>query len=154
MLTLTTITFAPTLAQAAAAAGRNEPRYAWLPVLLLLVMGLGFAVSNVALSLLIGPTKTGPGKELTYESGMVPIGTAHQRFNVRFYIVAMIFLVFDVDIIFMYPWATIFAGEVRITQTVGGVAFGALLLIEMGIFVALLLVAYLYAWAKGVFRWD
>ena len=154
MLTLTTITFAPTLAQAAAAAGRNEPRYAWLPVLLLLVMGLGFAVSNVALSLLIGPTKTGPGKELTYESGMVPIGTAHQRFNVRFYIVAMIFLVFDVDIIFMYPWATIFAGEVRSTQTVGGVSFGALLLIEMGIFVALLLVAYLYAWAKGVFRWD
>lgn len=152
MLTLTTASLVvPTLAQAVS---RNEPRYAWVPVLLLLVMGIGFAVSNVALSLFIGPTKTGPGKELTYESGMVPIGSAHQRFNVRFYIVAMIFLVFDVDIIFMYPWATIFAGEVRSTQTIGGVAFGALLLIEMGVFVALLLVAYLYAWCKGVFRWD
>ncbi len=152
MFTLTTTTLVlPSLAQAIS---RNEPRYAWVPVLLLLVMGLGFAVSNVALSLIIGPTKTGPGKELTYESGMVPIGTAHQRFNVRFYIVAMIFLVFDVDIVFMYPWATIYAGEVGSAQTVGGVSFGALLLIEMVVFVALLLVAYLYAWCKGVFRWD
>src|SRR3954467_2949022 len=94
---------APLLAQAL-----NEPRNAWAPVVLLLVIGIGFAVGNVVLSLIIGPRRTGPGKEETYESGMVPVGDTRRRFNVRFYIVAMIFLVFDVDIIFMYPWATIF----------------------------------------------
>jgi NADH-quinone oxidoreductase subunit A len=144
----------PLISALAQVASPNEPRYAWAPVLLLLVIGLMFAVSNIALSLLIGPGRTGLGKETTYESGMVPIGSAHQRFNVRFYIVAMIFLVFDVDIIFMYPWAAIFSGEVRAANTVGGVGFGGLLLVEMGVFIALLLVAYLYAWGKGVFKWD
>jgi NADH-quinone oxidoreductase subunit A len=78
---------------------------------------------------------------------MVPVGDTHRRFNVRFYIVAMIFLVFDVDIIFMYPWATIFTSYVN-------TAIGGLLLVEMLIFVGLLVLAYLYAWGKGVFRWD
>jgi NADH-quinone oxidoreductase subunit A len=149
-MTTPTLLLLPTLA-----AGLNEaPRLGWAPVLLLLVMGIGFAVTNVAASIFIGPGRTGPGKEETYESGMVPVGSAHQRFNVRFYIVAMIFLVFDVDIIFMYPWASIFSTEVRQTTMVGGVGFGGLLLLEMLIFVALLLVAYLYAWGKGVFKWD
>ena len=129
------------------------PRMAWAPILLLLVIAIGFAVGNLALSLLIGPSRSGPGKETTYESGMVPIGDTRQRFNVRFYIVAMIFLVFDVEIVFMYPWATIFAPSSQ-AGTVGGVDMGALLLIEMVIFVAILLLAYLYAWGKGVFRWD
>src|SRR5438067_1222422 len=86
-----------------------DTRASWIPVVLLLVIGIGFAVVNVAASILIGPSRTGPGKEETYESGMVPIGDTRRRFNVRFYIVAMIFLVFDVEIVFMYPWATIFA---------------------------------------------
>jgi NADH-quinone oxidoreductase subunit A len=144
----------PLFSSLLAQASPNEPRYAWAPVLLLLIIGIGFAVTNIMVSIMVGPGRTGPGKETTYESGMMPIGSAHQRFNVRFYIVAMIFLVLDVDIIFMYPWATIFTPEIRSGGTSGGVDFGALLLIEMGIFVALLLVAYLYAWGKGVFRWD
>jgi len=127
--------------------GPNEPRNAWAPVVLLLLIGIGFAVGNVVLSSLIGPSRTGPGKEATYESGMVPVGDTHKRFNVRFYIVAMIFLVFDVDIIFMYPWATIFPTHVNS-------AIGGLLLVEMLVFVALLVLAYLYAWGKGVFKWD
>jgi NADH-quinone oxidoreductase subunit A len=144
----------PLLSSLLAQSAPNEPRYAWAPVLLLLIIAIGFAVTNIMVSIMVGPGRTGPGKETTYESGMMPIGSAHQRFNVRFYIVAMIFLVFDVDIIFMYPWATIFTEGVRSGGMSGGVNFGALLLIEMGIFVALLLVAYLYAWGKGVFRWD
>ena len=122
---------------------------AWAPVVLLIVIGVGFAVSNVALSILLGPSRTGPGKETTYESGMVPFGDAHKRFNVRFYIVAMIFLVIDVDIIFFYPFATIFAPYVRAEHAQSGV-----MLIELIIFVLLLLLAYVYAWGKGVFRWD
>jgi NADH-quinone oxidoreductase subunit A len=128
----------------------DAPRAAWAPVVLLLVIGIGFAAGNIVLSVIIGPSRTGPGKEETYESGMVPIGDTRRRFNVRFYIVAMIFLVLDVDIIFMYPWATIFPIEVRNPNS----NIGGLLLLEMLIFIALLLVAYLYAWGKGVFRWD
>jgi len=148
---MSTLALLPSLAQAVSP---NEPRLAWAPVLLLLIIGIGFAVTNVAVSILVGPKNTGPGKETTYESGMVPVGTAHQRFNVRFYIVAMIFLIFDVDIIFMYPWATIFTDGVRSGNAVGGIDFGGLLMIEMGIFILFLLVAYLYAWGKGVFKWD
>src|SRR5712671_5197578 len=97
-----------------------EPQTTWAPVLLLIVIAVGFAVVNVAASIIIGPSRTGPGKEETYESGMVPIGDTRKRFNVRFYIVAMIFLVFDVEIVFMYPWATIFAKGVAASHQAGG----------------------------------
>jgi NADH-quinone oxidoreductase subunit A len=135
-----------------------DTRANWIPVVLLLVIGLGFAVVNVAASIIIGPGRTGPGKEETYESGMVPIGDTRRRFNVRFYIVAMIFLVFDVEIVFLYPWATIFAKGVAASKAAqaGSTSMftGGTLLWEMVIFVALLLVAYVYAWGKGIFRWD
>ncbi len=136
-----------------------DPKGSWGPVLLLLAIGLGFAVVNVAASIIIGPGRTGPGKAATYESGMVPFGDTRKRFNVRFYIVAMIFLVFDVEIVFLYPWATIFAKGVAASHdaAVSGVpsAFnGSALLWEMVVFVVILLVAYFYAWGKGVFRWD
>ena len=144
---MTTMAFT-TLAQQAV-----ENSDSWAPVIFLLVIGIGFAVTNIAASLIIGPSRTGPGKEETYESGMVPIGDTRKRFNVRFYIVAMIFLVFDVEIVFLYPWATIFASSAG-NKLHHGSAFGGMLLIEMGIFVAILLLAYLYAWGKGVFRWD
>src|SRR6476469_8821671 len=80
----------------------------WAPVVLLIIIGLLFVIGTIAASLLIGPARTGPGKESTYESGMVPFGDTRKRFNVRFYVVAMIFLVFDVEIVFFYPWATVF----------------------------------------------
>src|ERR1700710_685390 len=86
-----------------------SPRAGWAPVVLMIIIAIGFAIGNIAISLIIGPSRTGPGKEATYESGMTPVGDTRQRFNVRFYIVAMIFLVFDVEIVFMYPWASIFA---------------------------------------------
>ena len=125
-----------------------SPRAAWAPVALMIVIAIGFTVGNLVLSLVIGPSRTGPGKETTYESGMTPVGDTRKRFNVRFYIVAMIFLVFDVEIVFMYPWATIFA-PAGVNRD-----FAGLLLIEIIIFIAILLVAYFYAWGKGVFKWD
>jgi NADH-quinone oxidoreductase subunit A len=131
-----------------------ENQDSWAPVVLLLLIAIGFGIVIVAASLLIGPSRTGPGKEATYESGMVPFGDTRRRFNVRFYIVAMIFLVFDVEIVFLYPWAAIFAPSVANKQTPDGAGFAAMLMIEMGVFVAILLLAYLYAWGKGVFRWD
>jgi len=134
-------------AQTATASG--DPRYGWLPVLLLIIMGIGFAVGNIVLSLVIGPSRTGPGKEETYESGMVPIGDTRKRFNVRFYVVAMIFLVFDVDIIFFYPLCSIFP-----QTALGDHHLAGILLMDIFVFVTILLVAYLYAWGKGVFQWD
>ena len=126
-----------------------EPQTAWLPVVLLTVIGLLFVTGTLVMTVLIGPSQTGPGKELTYESGMVPVGDARQRFNVRFYLVAMIFLVFDVEIVFFYPWATIYPEALAKNEPYTG-----MLLVEMLLFAAILLVAYLYAWGKGVFRWD
>jgi NADH-quinone oxidoreductase subunit A len=137
--------------------GGGDTTGSWAPVVLLLVIGVGFAIVNVAASIVLGPSRTGPGKEETYESGMVPIGDTRKRFNVRFYIVAMIFLVFDVEIVFLYPWATIFAKAVTVSHNTGGAPStfnGSVLFWEMIVFVAILLVAYVYAWGKGIFRWD
>jgi NADH-quinone oxidoreductase subunit A len=130
---------------------------AWAPVLLLLIIAIGFAAANITLSILVGPGRTGDVKSTTYESGMVPIGNARRRFNVRFYIVAMVFLVFDVDIIFFYPWAAIYAPAIHAASAAGNTNGGggaAGMMIEMIVFIAILMVAYLYAWGKGVFRWD
>ena len=121
----------------------------WAPVVLMIVIGLGFAVGNVVLSAIIGPKRQGAVKSGTYESGMVPIGDTRKRFNVRFYIVAMIFLVIDVEIVFFYPFATLFARYVRAEPD-----NAAIMLVSMAVFVAILLLAYVYAWGKGVFRWD
>jgi NADH-quinone oxidoreductase subunit A len=138
------ISVSPLLAELAA-----PPRAEWAAVVLLIVVGIGFAAMNLTVSILVGPKRTGKGKEATYESGMVPIGDAHRRFNVRFYVVAMIFLVFDVDVIFFYPFCTIFQ-QTAVTDH----AKATVMLLEMMAFVVLLLVAYFYAWGKGVFRWD
>ena len=128
----------------------TDPRIAWAPVLLLIIIGVGFAVANVMLSIILGPSRTGPGKDTVYESGMMPTGDTRQRFNVRFYIVAMIFLVFDVEIVFFYPWATIFGPAVQSNRQVAG----PLLLGEMLVFVAILVVALAYVWRKKAIGWE
>ncbi len=135
----------PVLAQLAA-----DPRSSWAPIVLLLLIAIGFAAGNLVLSLLIGPSRTGPGKETTYESGMMPIGDARKRFNVRFYIVAMIFLVIDVEIVFFYPWAAVFAPVVAS----GDSHMSNLLMGRIVVFTVLMLVGYIYGWGKGIFRWD
>ncbi|GIW76978.1 MAG: NADH-quinone oxidoreductase subunit A [Phycisphaerae bacterium] len=126
----------------------SAPRLAWAPVAIMILVGLGFAVTTVVLSLIIGPSRTGPGKSTPYESGMNPVGDTRRRFNVRFYIVAMIYLVFDVGIVFLFPWASLLAWYSLNTD------HGSLLLIQIIVFIAILMVAYTYAWRKGVFRWD
>ncbi len=106
----------------------------------------------------IGPKRKGPVKDATYESGMPAIGDARQRFNVRFYIVAMLFLLFDVEVVFLWPWARVFAdvagGGPSLSLGGGAVADKTFLAMEMVVFMAILLVGYVYAWRKGVFEWD
>ena len=133
----------------------TEQRDSWLPVLILLVIAVGFGVGNIAVSLLIGPRKTGPGKETTYESGMIPIGDTRKRFNVKFYLIAITFVVFDVEVVFLYPWAVAFPHTVAGSTSVLGLPLSAtILLVSMLIFIGVILVGYVYEWGKGVFSFD
>ncbi len=120
----------------------------YLPVAVIIVMAFLFIVANLVMTSIIGPKADGAVKGLAYESGMDPIGSARKRFNVRFYILAMTFLVFDVEIIFLYPWA------VTYTKLEPGSAESALFLGRILFFIATSIIAYVYAWKKGVFRWD
>ena len=125
----------------------------YLPVLILLVIAVGFGIINLIMPKLFAlmsktEARTGPIKSMTYESGMDPIGTARKRFNIRFYILAMTFLVFDVEIVFLYPWAVDFPALRH------GGSLSNQFLIRMLFFVGTSVVAYLYAWKKGVFRYD
>lgn len=118
---------------------------------ILLLMAIGFGLVNVMMSQhLLGPSRKGDKKGIVYESGMNPIGDARRRFNVRFYVVAMTFLLFDVEIVFLYPWANVFpslAGP-------EGDALSPMFLGRMLFFVLTTVVAFAYAWRKGVFRYD
>lgn len=122
--------------------------YAALGVLILIA--IGFGAVNLVLTHILGPRRHGPVKDLTYEAGMNPIGTARRRFNVRFYVVAMTFLLFDVEIVFLYPWAVTF-------PALGGSQGEALepwFLGRMLFFILTSVIAFVYAWRKGVFRYD
>jgi len=121
---------------------------AYIPVGILVVMVIIFAVANLVGTHILGPRKETAEKQMPYESGMNPIGTARKRFNVRFYILAMTFLVFDVEIIFLYPWAVSF------TKLEPQGAEAGLFLGRIAFFVGTSIIAYIYAWRKGVFRWD
>ena len=126
----------------------SSPLHNYLPVLILVAMAATFGIFNVGASLVLGPKRTGKVKEITYESGMNPVGTAHKRFNVRFYIIAMIFLVFDIEIIFLYPWAITFP-NIDQSSSEAIVWLGRILF-----FVLTTVVAYVYGVRKGVFRFD
>ncbi len=122
----------------------------WGLILILFFIALGFAVGNVVISQLLGPSRKGRTKDTSYESGVEPLGSTRDRFNVRFYLVAMIFLVFDVEVLFLLPWITIFnKSKNTALHLAHSPLFGSVLL-----FSAILLVAYVYAWGKGVFKWD
>jgi len=120
----------------------------WLPVGILVLMAITFAVANTVLTLILGPRRDGTVKSRTYESGMEPVGTARKRFNVRFYIIAMTFLVFDVEVIFLYPWAATFS---NIDPTA---PHGPVFLFRVLFFMLTTVIAYVYAYRKGVFRFD
>ncbi len=123
------------------------------PVLLLILMALVVTTGILVITHVIPkPGRRGPVKDGTYESGVPLVTDARRRFNVRFYLVAMLFLLFDVELIFMYPWASLFTREAAAAAP--DPAIMSFLFYEMGIFFAILLVGYAYAWKKGIFRFD
>ena len=122
--------------------------YDYIPVMILITMAVLFGIANVVASLIIGPRRDGATKSAAYESGMNAIGTARKRFNVRFYIIAMIFLVFDIEIIFLYPWAATFP-NLDVSSHESVIWLGRILF-----FVLTTVVAYIYGLRKGVFRFE
>ena len=121
---------------------------AYLPIFLYLAIILGFALTTLILAHVVGPRRDTNVKLMPYESGMDPVGDARQRFDVKFYLLAIMFLVFDVELLFLYPWAVVAYQNGGLPAFLSGPVFWAVL-----IFIALLLVAYIYDWRKGVFRW-
>jgi NADH:ubiquinone oxidoreductase subunit 3 (subunit A) len=123
---------------------------AYYAIFLYFLVILAVAGGAVVVPHLIAPRKRTPVKEMTYESGMDPIGDARQRFDVRFYLVAILFLVFDVELLFLYPYA---AASVYQPETLLPDEFRTVVFWEVLVFLATLVVAYVYAWRRGVFRW-
>ncbi len=121
----------------------------YLPVLLIFVVAAGFAVGNIFISQFIGQRKQTRTKMMPYECGKDPVGTARERFSVKFYLIAMIFILFDIEVIFLIPWAVVF-------KTLSGPAYGlgTLVYVEMMVFVALLLAGYVYIIKKGALDWS
>lgn len=124
---------------------------AWGEVLLFLVAGLLFVASALVVSRLIRPHRPNPEKLSPYESGEEPQGIAWIQFNIRFYVLALIFLLFEVEIVFLFPWATIFADKELMEQTQG--AWGWFAFIEMMLFIAILAIGLAYAWVNGYLDW-
>jgi len=120
----------------------------YAPLLMLIVFVVANGVMMIVASHILSPTRpTGP-KDQPYESGMPPIGGAHERFDIKYYMVAVIFIVFDIEVVFMMPWAVAFRQlDIMGMGTLGG-------LIEMFIFVVILLVGYLYVLKRGALEWT
>jgi NADH:ubiquinone oxidoreductase subunit 3 (subunit A) len=121
----------------------------YYPIFLYLLAILAFAAMSLVAAHTIGPRRRTPVKMMPYESGMDPVGSAHQQFDVKFYLIAILFLVFDVELLFLYPWAVIAYREPPALPA----ALQRPVFWEILIFLATLVVAYVYAWRKGVFRW-
>lgn len=130
----------------------------YLPVLLLLGFVVGNAVLILGLSALLTRPRPTPVKQAAYESGMPPLGDARERFSVKFYMVAMLFIVFDIETVFMLPWGVYYRQlSCNVPLVAGACPTGALSffgLAEMLVFMLILFVGYVYVWKKGALQWD
>lgn len=126
-----------------------------VPVLLFVLFSTALSVGLLVVAKLLGPRRESPVKQMPYESGMDPIHDARRRFDVRFYLVAISFLVFDVELLFLYPWAVASRNAEGIDAAVAGELIAGRGLVFGGVlfFLALLVLGFVYDWRKGVFRW-
>ena len=137
-----------------------EPAFdlaAYYPLLIFLAAVVGLAAAMLAATHIgylfpfIKPQKPTPTKQMAYESGMDPVGSARMQFDIKFYLIAILFLVFDVELLFLYPWAvTAYSGD---AGSMWRATFGPIVFAEILVFIATLAIAYVYAWKKEVFEW-
>lgn len=121
----------------------------YLPILLMFIVAAGFAVGNILLSHFVGQRKRTKTKLMPYECGKDPVGSARERFSVKFYLIAMIFILFDIEVIFLVPWAVVFKSLASQGADIRTFAY-----LEMMVFIALLLAGYIYVVKKGAFDWG
>ena len=117
----------------------NDP---FFPLLVIFAIAAVVVLALLLVASKVGPKSTNPAKLEPFESGNPPRGDAHGRFSVKFYLVAMLFLIFDLEVVFLYPWAIYFR------------QLGVFGLVQMGIFLVILLLGYVYIWKKGALEWD
>jgi NADH-quinone oxidoreductase subunit A len=115
---------------------------AYLPIVVLVVIAALFGLGSVVVSSLVGQKKPSPVKLQPYECGCEPVGSARERFSIKFYLIAMLFILFDIECVFLYPWAVLFK------------RLGTPGLIEMAVFIVILFVGYIYVWKKGALEWE
>lgn len=115
---------------------------AYVPVLILLGIALVTAVGMMVASHILNPFRPTPQKLMPYESGMIPLGDARERFSVKFYIVAILFIIFDIEVVFLIPWGVVY-------RDLGFFGF-----VEMLVFVGVLLVGLIYVWKRGALEWE
>jgi NADH-quinone oxidoreductase subunit A len=114
----------------------------WFPILIVVALAAAVACGFASVNHALGLKRPTREKLSPYECGIVPVGGANERHSVRFYLIAMLFILFDVEVIFLYPWASVFR------------QLGLFGLAEMGIFIGILVIGYVYAWQKGALDWQ
>lgn len=125
----------------------------YAPIGIMFIVAFGFAASQILVTQLIGPRKRTATKLMPYECGKDPVGSARDRFSIKFYTVAVIFLLFDIEVLFMIPFAVAFKYLLD-QERLSGIAFGTIAFIEILVFISTLVVGYIYVWKKGTFDWG
>ena len=125
----------------------------YAPIALMFLVAAGFAASQLLVTQLIGPRKRTTTKLMPYECGKDPVGGARDRYSIKFYTVAVIFLLFDIEVLFIIPFAVAFKSLLAQEQ-ISGIAFGTIAFLEIMVFIATLVIGYIYVWKKGTFDWG
>lgn len=142
--------------------GAPFPESLWLPIFLFVVACAGLAITLLVVGRLVGPQRTSDVKGMPYESGMDPIHDSRRKFDIRFHLVAIAFLIFDVELLFLYPWAVASGDPAGVDAVVVSdavpaaqqlIANRSLVFGEVMVFIVLLTLGLVYAWRKGVFQW-
>lgn len=127
----------------------------YAPIVVMFIVAMGFAASQILVTQLVGPRKRTAVKLMPYESGKDPVGSAHSRFSIKFYTVAVIFLLFDIEVLFMIPFAVAFKSLLaQENENAGAIAYGTIAFLEILVFIGTLVVGYIYIWKKGTFDWG
>lgn len=125
----------------------------YVPIGIMFLVAAGFGVSQLLVTQLIGPRKRTATKLMPYECGKDPVGSARDKYSIKFYIVAVVFLLFDIEVLFIIPFAVAFKSLLA-EEKITGIAFGTIALVEILIFIGTLVVGYIYVWKKGTFDWG
>jgi NADH-quinone oxidoreductase subunit A len=125
----------------------------YAPIAIMFLVAAGFGASQLLVTQLIGPRKRTAIKLMPYECGKDPVGSARDRYSIKFYTVAVIFLLFDIEVLFIIPFAVAFKSLLQ-GEKLSGIAYGTIAFVEIMTFIATLVVGYIYVWKKGIFDWG